>query len=105
MHQWTSLYLSPLTPLDVKFDTPSPSPPYLVIPIPCILLEAHEEEQTLFDQLENPFFLKTEVKCLVLTLCKVGSPLEATFLPLSMSKIVYISPTSLDHDRDRISLS
>ncbi|GJS74486.1 hypothetical protein Tco_0707327 [Tanacetum coccineum] len=36
-----TLTLSPITPLDVQFDTPSPSPPILGHPIPWNLLEAH----------------------------------------------------------------
>ncbi|GJV79479.1 hypothetical protein Tco_1515349 [Tanacetum coccineum] len=36
-----TLTLSPITPLDVKFDTPSPSPPIIGHPIPWNLLEAH----------------------------------------------------------------
>ncbi|GJT06968.1 hypothetical protein Tco_0841430 [Tanacetum coccineum] len=38
-----TLTLSPITPLDVQFDTPSPSPPIIGHPIPWNLLEAHEE--------------------------------------------------------------
>ncbi|GJW04931.1 hypothetical protein Tco_1563787 [Tanacetum coccineum] len=36
-----TLTLSPITPLDVQFDTPSPSPPIFGHPIPWNLLEAH----------------------------------------------------------------
>ncbi|GJZ96841.1 hypothetical protein Tco_0669175 [Tanacetum coccineum] len=36
-----TLTLSPITPLDVQFDTPSPSPPIIGHPIPWNLLEAH----------------------------------------------------------------
>ncbi|GJU85581.1 hypothetical protein Tco_1293127 [Tanacetum coccineum] len=36
-----TLTLSPMTPLDVKFDTPSLSPPIIGHPIPWNLLEAH----------------------------------------------------------------
>ncbi|GJW35329.1 hypothetical protein Tco_0058249 [Tanacetum coccineum] len=36
-----TLTLSPITSLDVKFDTPSPSPPIFGHPIPWNLLEAH----------------------------------------------------------------
>ncbi|GKA06960.1 hypothetical protein Tco_0686184 [Tanacetum coccineum] len=36
-----TLTLSPITPLDVQFDTPSPSPPIFSHPIPWNLLEAH----------------------------------------------------------------
>ncbi|GJS68111.1 retrovirus-related pol polyprotein from transposon TNT 1-94 [Tanacetum coccineum] len=36
-----TLTLSPITPLDVQFDTPSPSPPILGYLIPWNLLEAH----------------------------------------------------------------
>ncbi|GKE64705.1 hypothetical protein Tco_1518866 [Tanacetum coccineum] len=36
-----TLTLSPITPLDVQFDTPSPSPPIIGHPIPWDLLEAH----------------------------------------------------------------
>ncbi|GJX71825.1 hypothetical protein Tco_0308996 [Tanacetum coccineum] len=36
-----TLTLSPITPLDVQFDTPSPSPPIIEHPIPWNLLEAH----------------------------------------------------------------
>ncbi|GKD37285.1 hypothetical protein Tco_1257492 [Tanacetum coccineum] len=36
-----TLTLSPITPLDVQFDTSSPSPPILGHPIPLNLLEAH----------------------------------------------------------------
>ncbi|GJU86422.1 hypothetical protein Tco_1293968 [Tanacetum coccineum] len=38
-----TLTLSPITPLDVQFDTPSPSPPIFGHPIPWNLLEAHED--------------------------------------------------------------
>ncbi|GJU62256.1 putative ribonuclease H-like domain-containing protein [Tanacetum coccineum] len=37
-----TLTLSPNTPLDVQFDTPSPSPPIIAHPIPWNFLEAHE---------------------------------------------------------------
>ncbi|GJX20557.1 hypothetical protein Tco_0223234 [Tanacetum coccineum] len=36
-----TLTLSPITPLDVQFDTPSPSPPIFGHPIPWNLLEAY----------------------------------------------------------------
>ncbi|GJX12241.1 hypothetical protein Tco_0202100 [Tanacetum coccineum] len=36
-----TLTLSPITPLDVQFDTPSPSPPIFGHPIPWNLLKAH----------------------------------------------------------------
>ncbi|GJZ58740.1 hypothetical protein Tco_0614556 [Tanacetum coccineum] len=36
-----TLTLSPITPLDVHFNTPSPSPPLFSHPIPWNLLEAH----------------------------------------------------------------
>ncbi|GJS16183.1 hypothetical protein Tco_0410655 [Tanacetum coccineum] len=36
-----TLTLSPITPLDVQFNTPSPSPPIVGHPIPWNLLEAH----------------------------------------------------------------
>ncbi|GJS16090.1 zf-CCHC domain-containing protein [Tanacetum coccineum] len=36
-----TLTLSPITPLDVQFDTPSPSPPIFGHPIPWNLIEAH----------------------------------------------------------------
>ncbi|GKA33499.1 hypothetical protein Tco_0719928 [Tanacetum coccineum] len=36
-----TLTLSPITPLDVQFDTPSPSPPIISHPIPWNLREAH----------------------------------------------------------------
>ncbi|GJU89716.1 hypothetical protein Tco_1302139 [Tanacetum coccineum] len=36
-----TLTLSPITPLDVQFDTPSPSPPIVGHPIPWNLLETH----------------------------------------------------------------
>ncbi|GJS75199.1 hypothetical protein Tco_0725080 [Tanacetum coccineum] len=36
-----TLTLSSITPLDVQFDTPSPSPPIFGHPIPWNLLEAH----------------------------------------------------------------
>ncbi|GJW57522.1 hypothetical protein Tco_0104253 [Tanacetum coccineum] len=36
-----TLTLSPITPLDVQFDTPSPSPPIFGHLIPWNLLEAH----------------------------------------------------------------
>ncbi|GKA02649.1 hypothetical protein Tco_0675430 [Tanacetum coccineum] len=39
-----TLTLSPITPLDVQFDTPSPSPPIIEHPIPWNLLEAHGQE-------------------------------------------------------------
>ncbi|GJU53844.1 hypothetical protein Tco_1227558 [Tanacetum coccineum] len=38
-----TLTLSPITPLDVQFNTPSPSPPIFGHPIPWNLLEAHED--------------------------------------------------------------
>ncbi|GJV42765.1 hypothetical protein Tco_1421205 [Tanacetum coccineum] len=38
-----TLTLSPITPLDVQFDTPSPSSPIFGHPIPWNLLEAHED--------------------------------------------------------------
>ncbi|GJV62548.1 hypothetical protein Tco_1473376 [Tanacetum coccineum] len=38
-----TLTLSPITPLDVQFDTPSPSPPIFGHPIPWNLLEAHRD--------------------------------------------------------------
>ncbi|GKB44520.1 hypothetical protein Tco_0889462, partial [Tanacetum coccineum] len=38
-----TLTFSPITPLDVQFDTPSPSPPILGHPILWNLLEAHED--------------------------------------------------------------
>ncbi|GJX71858.1 hypothetical protein Tco_0309029 [Tanacetum coccineum] len=38
-----TLTLSPITPLDVQFDTPSPSPPIVGHPIPWNLLEAHRD--------------------------------------------------------------
>nr|GEV46475.1 hypothetical protein [Tanacetum cinerariifolium] len=38
-----TLTLSPVTPLDVQFDTPSPSPPIFGHPIPWNLLEARED--------------------------------------------------------------
>ncbi|GJY39015.1 reverse transcriptase domain-containing protein [Tanacetum coccineum] len=37
-----TLTLSPNTPLDVQFDTPSPSPPIIAHPIPWNFLEAHD---------------------------------------------------------------
>ncbi|GJW03940.1 hypothetical protein Tco_1562796 [Tanacetum coccineum] len=37
----TSLHPSPITPLDVQFDTPSPPPPIFGHAIPWNLLEAH----------------------------------------------------------------
>ncbi|GJT13672.1 hypothetical protein Tco_0860714 [Tanacetum coccineum] len=39
-----TLTLSPNTPLDVQFDTPSPSPPIIAHPIPWNFLEAHVYE-------------------------------------------------------------
>ncbi|GJV31032.1 hypothetical protein Tco_1391432 [Tanacetum coccineum] len=39
-----TLTLSPITPLDVQFDTPSPSPPIIEHPIPWNLLEAHDDK-------------------------------------------------------------
>ncbi|GJW92334.1 hypothetical protein Tco_0169887 [Tanacetum coccineum] len=36
-----TLTLSPITPLDVQFNTPSPSPPIFGHPLPWNLLEAH----------------------------------------------------------------
>ncbi|GKA01546.1 hypothetical protein Tco_0674211 [Tanacetum coccineum] len=36
-----TLTLSPITPLDVKFNTPSPSPPIFGHPVPWNLLKAH----------------------------------------------------------------
>ncbi|GJU40867.1 hypothetical protein Tco_1193824 [Tanacetum coccineum] len=38
-----TLTLSPITPLDVQFNTPSPSPPIVGHPIPWNLLEAHKD--------------------------------------------------------------
>nr|GEW23637.1 Gag-protease polyprotein [Tanacetum cinerariifolium] len=38
-----TLTLSPITSLDVQFNTPSPSPPIIGHPIPWNLLEAHED--------------------------------------------------------------
>ncbi|GKB33622.1 hypothetical protein Tco_0873023 [Tanacetum coccineum] len=38
-----TLTLSPITPLDVQFDTPSPSPPIVGHLIPWNLLKAHED--------------------------------------------------------------
>ncbi|GJW99690.1 hypothetical protein Tco_0183604 [Tanacetum coccineum] len=38
-----TLTLSPITPIDVQFNTPSPSPPIFGHPIPWNLLEAHED--------------------------------------------------------------
>ncbi|GJR98202.1 hypothetical protein Tco_0270376 [Tanacetum coccineum] len=38
-----TLTLSPITSLDVQFNTPSPSPPNFGHPIPWNLLEAHED--------------------------------------------------------------
>ncbi|GKD16190.1 hypothetical protein Tco_1205348, partial [Tanacetum coccineum] len=53
------------------------------------------------DELENHISLETDFKGLILTLCKVGGPLEATSLPSSMGKAVYISPLLLlDERRD-----
>ncbi|GJX12105.1 hypothetical protein Tco_0201964 [Tanacetum coccineum] len=40
-----TLTLSPITPLDVQFNTPSPSPPIFDHPIPWNLLEAHGDSQ------------------------------------------------------------
>ncbi|GJS52390.1 hypothetical protein Tco_0625752 [Tanacetum coccineum] len=39
-----TLTLSLITPLDVQFDTPSPSPPIIEHPIPWNLLEAHAKK-------------------------------------------------------------
>ncbi|GKA96454.1 hypothetical protein Tco_0818549 [Tanacetum coccineum] len=39
-----TLTLSPITPLDVQFDTPSPSPPIIEHPIPWNLLKAHAKK-------------------------------------------------------------
>ncbi|GJT16095.1 hypothetical protein Tco_0874801 [Tanacetum coccineum] len=41
-----TLTLSPNTPLDVQFDTPSPSPPIIAHPIPWNFLEAHAKSRT-----------------------------------------------------------
>ncbi|GJU01499.1 zf-CCHC domain-containing protein [Tanacetum coccineum] len=38
-----TLTLSPITPLDIQFDTPSPSPPIFGHPVPWNLLEAHRD--------------------------------------------------------------
>ncbi|GJS03995.1 hypothetical protein Tco_0320503 [Tanacetum coccineum] len=46
-----TLTLSPITPLDVQFDTPSPSPPIIEHPIPWNLLEAHDDDE---DELDEP---------------------------------------------------
>ncbi|GJR66595.1 gag-protease polyprotein [Tanacetum coccineum] len=43
-----TLTLSPNTPLDVQFDTPSPSPPIIAQPIPWNFLEAHDLHQGKF---------------------------------------------------------
>ncbi|GJU28654.1 zf-CCHC domain-containing protein [Tanacetum coccineum] len=45
-----TLTLSPITPLDVQFDTPSPSSPIIEHPIPWNLLEAHGNGYSLKDK-------------------------------------------------------
>ncbi|GJU52484.1 hypothetical protein Tco_1226198 [Tanacetum coccineum] len=52
-----TLTLSPNTPLDVQFDTPSPSPPIIAHPIPWNFLEAHE-----YTQLEIQEFRETLIQ-------------------------------------------
>ncbi|GKB60595.1 hypothetical protein Tco_0916781 [Tanacetum coccineum] len=49
-----TLTLSPITPLDVQFDTPSPSPPIIEHPIPWNLLEAHGYDLLALVELFNP---------------------------------------------------
>ncbi|GJT80449.1 hypothetical protein Tco_1054791 [Tanacetum coccineum] len=53
-----TLTLSPNTPLDVQFDTPSPSPPIIAHPIPWNFLEAHDYSLTFF----SPFALILSVQ-------------------------------------------
>ncbi|GJR00080.1 putative ribonuclease H-like domain-containing protein [Tanacetum coccineum] len=43
-----TLTLSPITLLDVQFDTPSPSPPIVGHPIPWNLIEAHGDSCLMF---------------------------------------------------------
>ncbi|GJX84459.1 hypothetical protein Tco_0335233 [Tanacetum coccineum] len=56
-----TLTLSPNTPLDVQFDTPSPSPPIIAHPIPWNFLEAHEVEDPDDEQVESKFKAKQDV--------------------------------------------
>ncbi|GJR23195.1 hypothetical protein Tco_0971722 [Tanacetum coccineum] len=51
-----TLTLSPNTPLDVQFDTPSPSPPIIAHPIPWNFLEAHGNSCLCCIHTENPPF-------------------------------------------------
>ncbi|GJY04804.1 hypothetical protein Tco_0370744 [Tanacetum coccineum] len=69
-----TLTLSPITPLDVQFDTPSPLPPIVGHPIPWNLLEAHgdsclsrEVVKKLVEVMEEVVELKFEVvnKCTI----------------------------------------
>ncbi|GJW77746.1 putative ribonuclease H-like domain-containing protein [Tanacetum coccineum] len=46
-----TLTLSPITPLDVQFDTPSPSSPIIEHPIPWNLLEAHGRENVIVQKM------------------------------------------------------
>ncbi|GJR38204.1 retrotransposon protein, putative, ty1-copia subclass [Tanacetum coccineum] len=60
-----TLTLSPITPLDVQFDTPSPSPPIIEHPIPWNLLEAHGyPKETMgyyvYYPLENKIFFRND---------------------------------------------
>ncbi|GJX76107.1 hypothetical protein Tco_0322918 [Tanacetum coccineum] len=48
-----TLTLSPNTPLDVQFDTPSPSPPIIAHPIPWNFLEAHDITLPLGEHLDT----------------------------------------------------
>ncbi|GJS16095.1 hypothetical protein Tco_0410567 [Tanacetum coccineum] len=48
-----TLTLSPNTPLDVQFDTPSPSPPIIAHPIPWNFLEAHATLCTVFSAIRE----------------------------------------------------
>ncbi|GKC63172.1 hypothetical protein Tco_1095770 [Tanacetum coccineum] len=54
-----TLTLSPITPLDVQFDTPSPSPPILGHPIPWNLLEAQKQFLALSEDINWIEFLLT----------------------------------------------
>ncbi|GKA60069.1 zf-CCHC domain-containing protein [Tanacetum coccineum] len=62
-----TLTLSPITPLDVQFDTPSPSPPIVGHSIPWNLLEAHGDSclcciHNLYEEVRKKDFEKVKSK-------------------------------------------
>nr|GEY54599.1 hypothetical protein [Tanacetum cinerariifolium] len=60
-----TLTLSPITPLDVQFNTPLPSPPIFGHPIPWNLLEAHGDSCLCCINNRTLFFgLRDELKCM-----------------------------------------